>query len=270
MAVTATEQALSRSGDGKQLELTYWVRGTADDAAARDAALAEAPATHDGLTRDTDRPYARPKFVDEGDPANSLWEVRVKYLRSDRVRRDTSDSVYSFDTTGGSEHITQSLDTTGTYVASGNAPDYEGAIGVSGDAVAGVDIVVPAFEFVIKEFPSDAQVDEAYQKALFELTGKVNAATFRGNARGTTLYKGARGAPRGDDDWEIAHHFAGRSNRTGITIGSITGIAKEGWEYLWVRYEDGESEGDLVKRPAAVYVEQVYRYGDFSVLGISS
>lgn len=48
--------------------------------------------------------------------------------------------------------------------------------------------------------------------------------------------------------------------------------AKEGWHYLWVRYEDDEdaTARTLIKKPRAVYVEQVYYYGDFSLLGIGS
>jgi len=52
----------------------------------------------------------------------------------------------------------------------------------------------------------------------------------------------------------------------------IVGIAKGGWQYLWVLYED-EEDADakrMVKRPAAVYVEQVYREGDFGELGIGT
>ncbi|MDW8224312.1 MAG: hypothetical protein RMJ82_15325 [Gemmatales bacterium] len=32
-------------------------------------------------------------------------------------------------------------------------------------------------------------------------------------------------------------------------------------------YQDAEDENVLVKQPAAVYVEQVYHYGDFALLG---
>ena len=61
-------------------------------------------------------------------------------------------------------------------------------------------------------------------------------------------------------------------NRTGITVGDITGIAKKGWEYLWVRYEDAEDSTakTLVKRPVAAYVEKVYESGDFAALGIGT
>ncbi|MBC7326197.1 MAG: hypothetical protein H5T99_12950, partial [Moorella sp. (in: Bacteria)] len=70
----------------------------------------------------------------------------------------------------------------------------------------------------------------------------------------------------------ITFKFAASPNKTNITIGDITGIAKKGWEYLWVLYEDAEDTNAqrLVKRPVAAFVEQVYPYGDFSQLGIGT
>jgi hypothetical protein len=53
-------------------------------------------------------------------------------------------------------------------------------------------------------------------------------------------------------------------------VGSITGIAKSGWDYLWVRYADAEDQKVLVKQPIAVYVERVYESGNFAGLGIGT
>ncbi|MBC7077795.1 MAG: hypothetical protein H5T92_05745 [Synergistales bacterium] len=86
------------------------------------------------------------------------------------------------------------------------------------------------------------------------------------------LFLGASGSKRGEEDWEITFRFAASPNATGLTVGEITGIAKKGWEYLWVRYADDVDDDAkvLVKRPIAVYVEQVYQYGDFSQLEIGT
>ncbi|MEO0513610.1 MAG: hypothetical protein AAF108_12090 [Planctomycetota bacterium] len=113
----------------------------------------------------------------------------------------------------------------------------------------------------------------SYKGALFSLTGKVNSGGFRGFAAGEVLFLGATGARRGtgpDDDWEITFRFAASPNVTGLSVGSINGIAKKGWEYLWVRYADQEdtSANTIVKRPVAAYVERVYDQGNFGGLGI--
>ncbi len=59
-------------------------------------------------------------------------------------------------------------------------------------------------------------------------------------------------------------------NVTGQTIGTITEIAKKGWEYLWVLYEKVEDAAAvpprIVKRPAAVYIERVYDEDTFAKL----
>ena len=107
----------------------------------------------------------------------------------------------------------------------------------------------------------------------------MNNATFRGLAAGECLFLGASGTLHGTEtdtettgDWEITYRFAASPNKTGITIGSISGIAKKGWEYLWVRYADVEDMDAMamVKRPVAAYVEQVYESADFSLLDIGS
>ena len=105
---------------------------------------------------------------------------------------------------------------------------------------------------------------------LFYLTGKVNAAAFKGLSAGECLFLGATGSKRGVEDWEITYRFAGSQNRTGISVGSIIGISKRGWDYLWVRYADVEDGNELVKQPVAAYVERVYDEGNFSALGIGT
>ena len=78
------------------------------------------------------------------------------------------------------------------------------------------------------------------------------------------------GSQRGANDWEMSFRFASSENKTGLTVGEITGIAKKGWEYMWVRYANAEDSTAkaLIKKPIAVYIEKVYEDGDFSQLGI--
>jgi hypothetical protein len=183
------------------------------------------------------------------------------------------DSTFSFDTGGGTQHITQSIATLNKYISSGTPPDFKGAIGVTADNVEGVDITVPVYNFSETHYIDPDDVDDAYKGAIFNLTGKVNNAPFRGLAAGECLFLGASGSRRGrgaDDPWEITYRFAGSPNRTGLSIGGISGINKKGWEYLWVRYQDtvDDLSNHLVKQPLAVYVEKVYEEGDFTTLGI--
>jgi len=137
--------------------------------------------------------------------------------------------------------------------------------------VEGVDVVVPVYNWTETYYLDDAYVTSGYRRALRDLTGEVNSAGFRGFAAGEVLFRGARGARRSDEDWEITFSFAASENKYGQSVGSITGIEKGGWEYLWVFYDDqGESEGSVVPQPTAVYVERVYESGDFYRLGIGA
>jgi hypothetical protein len=196
---------------------------------------------------------------------NGVWEGTAHYVKW------KSESQYSFDTGGGTQHISQSIANVGGYAAPGFiAPNFYGAIGVTDDRVEGTDITVPVFNFTETHYILNELVTPAYKLALFNLTGKVNGSGFKGFAKGEVLFLGASGSKRGLEDWEITFRFAASPNVAGLSLGSITGISKEGWNYLWVRFTDDEdaTAKALIKRPVAAYVEQVYPYGNFSGLGI--
>ena len=259
MTIALIERPQSREAEEgperASAELVYTASGSDDDVAIRAAVEATAPATYVGL------PLANYHISPLG---NGLWDVRVRY-----DSREPDESSYTFDTGGGNQHITQSLQTISKKAKAGEtAPDFKQAIGVTTDSVEGVDITVPVFNFTETHYIDAALVTGAYKLTLFALTGKVNNATFKGFAAGEVLFLGASGSIRGDDKWEITFRFAGSPNVTNMTIGDITGIDKKGWEYIWVRYADAEDQKVLVKQPTAVYVEKVYASGNFSGLGI--
>ncbi len=274
MATTVTENVDSREwsqGDESAVTLSYTIRGTDNDVTARDALVAFAPSTHDSLPQDE---VTMECIWADTENSDGEWRGEVKYATV--APPEVGESTFSFDTGGGTQHITQSIETLDDYVAAGTAPDFKGAIGVTHDSVEGVDITVPAYSFSETHILSDATVTSAYKGWLFRLTGTTNVAVFRGLAIGECLFLGASGTQRGNGDWEITFTFAASANRTAaghlgsITIGDITGIEKQGWDYMWVRYEDKEDPitKTIVKQPAAVYVEQVYYADDFSELGI--
>jgi hypothetical protein len=265
MPVTVREKFQSRestTGESAQVDLAYIVEGTDDDIAAKASLLTASPTLYDGLVRQS----AHIEPVGPG-----LWDGLVRYGRAENEEPETGDSTFSFDTGGGSQHITQSLQTVAKYPA-GTAPDFGGAIGVTHDNVEGVDITVPIYQFSETHYLADSVVTPAYRGTLFYLTGKVNNGSFRGLAPGECLFLGASGSKRGEDDWEITFRFAGSPNVTGLTVGPIGGIAKKGWEYMWVRYADSEDNDAkvLVKKPVAVYIEKVYELANFSQLGIGT
>jgi len=269
MTAVIAEKPTSRSAtegvdSNASTTLQYIVRGTDDDSAVHALVQATIPAFYRGLAYQT---YSiDPVHVNEAD-AVGYWDISAQY-----GVKDPKESTFTFDTGGGTQHITQSLATKGRYPAPGFvAPDFAGAIGVTHEDVEGVDITVPVYNFSETHYIDDALVTDAYKGTLFFLTGKTNQAVFRNFAVGEVLFLGASGTKRGKDDWEITFKFAASPNVTDLQIGPITVASKRGWELLWVRYTDVEDSAAkmLVKQPVAAYVEQVYEEGDFSGLGIS-
>jgi len=255
------------TGDNAFVELTYVLLGTADDDEAMAVVENSTPTVYDdGLVRQSIQ--IEPDWVDS-ESNNGQWSVTVRY--GVRPPIEVGESTFSFDTSGGTQHITQSLATVNRYAIPGNtAPDFKGAIGVTLDNVEGVDITVPVYAFSETHYLTAEFVTPEYKAILFSLTGKVNDAAFKGFAAGECLFLGASGSKRGAEDWEITYRFAGSPNRTNMTIGEVTGVNKKGWEYMWVRYRDVDDTNarTIVKRPVAVYIERVYEEGNFAALGI--
>jgi len=265
VAITV-EEKFGRVLSDQSAELTFIVRGTDSDIAARGELMSSSPSTHNGLKRDD---------IEVEEIAPGMWLCVVRYASSSQTSPEIGQSSFSFEMRGGSQHITQSLQTVASYASSdiAAAPDFRGAIGVTSEGIDGVDITVPIYTFTETHYLSPEVVTTAYKGTLFHLTGCVNNGSFKGLAAGECLFLGATGARRGtdpDDLWEISFAFAGSPNVSGLTIGDITGVTKKGWEYLWIQYQEAEDTAAkmLIRKPIAAYVERVYRDGNFAALGI--
>lgn len=250
-------------GDSPSAELGYEITGTDSVSDARAAMLSVRPATFYYLVPVSD---------------NVEWEApgthRGSVTYGPRKRKEIGESEYDFETGGGSQKVFASLETIHSYATSGRtAPDHKRLIGVSKDGVDGVEVTIPTYKFSETHYLSWATVNAAYKTLLFNLTGTVNQYAWKGFAAGEVLFLGASGKVRTDEtDWQVNFKFAASPNQTGLSVGDITGIEKKGWEYLWIRYEDSvDTDANMAnKKPIAVYIERVYRWGAFATLGIGS
>lgn len=263
------------TGERREASLAYYVKGAADEAAALLAVGTAAPDTYLGLARQSRR--AKTIGTDQ-------YIVTARYAND--VSNDATDdpngsitppteSSYQFSTGGGSETMFVSLQTmqglAGSGVQNPTVPDFDGGINVTDDGAQGVERTVPVFNFSETHYKTSAQVTQAYIGSLFALTGTVNNATFKGFAAGEVLFLGASGSKRGAyGDWELTYNFAASPNTTNGTVGNFTGVNKEGWDYIWFQFEDVEDTAakQLVRRPAYLFVERVYKRADFSLLAI--
>lgn len=258
MSITVHETHASRRGSESSRELVYFAWGSDDDAAVRTAVLGTAPATYDGLSREE---------CSLEPLENGAWEASVSYTSPNSVAPEANSGNYQskYSVTAGTQHITQSLATVHAYSESEEEyppPNFHGAIGVDKDSINGCDILVPTMEWEETHAISDDLVDGAYVRTLMDFTGTVNGSSFRDFSAGEVLFMGASGQQRSDGlTWDVTFKFAFSGNRTGITVGLISGIAKKGWEYMWVYYVDSPDpvEGVIPKIPRYVYVEKVYR-----------
>jgi len=230
---------------------------------------------------------------------DEAWQLEVSYASMGAESDEDPEPLKrsrSFDTGGATQHITQALavgsQASGEFAlgVEGQTIDFEfrypstaanqsGAIGVDGDSVQGVDVVVPQLTWTENYDVPWQYVNTPYIKSLSSLTGTVNNAAFRGFAAGEVLFMGASGSQqwdsdKGDGPWSLSYKFVASANQgsgqtfPALSIGSITGIEKQGHDYLWVRYQDAVESESLLKLPKAVYVDRVYRRADFSGLGI--
>src|SRR5690606_38351138 len=112
------------SADNAADVIEYVVRGTDSEAAARSAVEAVAPE----LFRD------KPLRGIRLDPQTAgIWYATATYSSKQSTPPapppEPGESVFNFETGGGTQHITQSLQTVGAYAPSGRTPpNFQGAI----------------------------------------------------------------------------------------------------------------------------------------------
>jgi hypothetical protein len=230
----------------------------------------------------------------QGDTA---WKVTINYEKvgaDDATQTAPLKRARSFDTSGGTQHITNALQTknsSGTVTDDGekvygpsgldDGASAKGAIGVDDRGVNGVDIIVPALQWSESYDVPSSYVTSAYIRNIAKLTGSTNNASFRGFAAGEVLFTGASGShewddQRGNGPWSLSFKFVASPNAgssatlPALKVGDIDGVEKGGHEYLWIKYATTENttKSQVTREPIAVYVNKVYPDGDFSLLGI--
>lgn len=246
--------------------IPYAIIGAADEADAKATALASIPTTFNGIPR---------SGITISERVNATtWKAIASYEQPDSGGGSdtaTLENTYTFEIGGGTQNVKQGLVATVKYPA--DAASIDG-INFDGENVNGVDIVTTQYQWSETYWFSPAVVTTTYKQTLSAIVGTVNDATFRGFPAGEVLFLGASGTKQGNGWWQITFKFARERNSTGLSVGTITGIAKTGWQYMWVRYEDdvggAGANKALIKKAKAVYVETVYLSWSFAGLGIGS
>lgn len=262
---------------GSSFTYTYVVMGTSNVTTASSVVATASPLVY--LANDGQL-LVRQEIIPKVTGPES-WEIGVRYgTEDDRKSHEPPEAGFwrfSFDTTGGTHKITQSLETLHRVEAdpADPAPDLKRAIGWDGKRVNGVEIVVPKLEFDITAYYEPASITSDYMKNLARKTGRTNDAEWLGFAEGEVLYMGSTGdgdvplvgGPR-VKPIPIVHKYAASENVTALEVGDMTVPSKKGFEYLWVRYKQIESDDakNLIPKPVHAYVERTYEKTDFATL----
>ncbi|GIW83216.1 MAG: hypothetical protein KatS3mg105_5023 [Gemmatales bacterium] len=286
-------------GNSPSFKSVYFVRGTDDVNEVLALVKTNSPRAVGTMFRQS---------MTADDLGAGCWDVTVNYALAEPV--STTDPSTSPDQGSSGEnqpgentpigpainvqvgHRTQkiymSLHTVAKYKALNDLrpiPDHRKAIGVSRDGVDGVDIVVPEFTWSEQWKFSSIFITWRYLKVVADLVGRVNRKKFRTFDSESVMFMGAQVDASGTEETKITFNFRYEPNVKNIKINDdFPLIEKKGHQYLWVAYEDIISNNNILKRPRAVYIEEVGRpggrfktpsgddtnIGDFRLLGIGT
>jgi hypothetical protein len=118
---------------------------------------------------------------------------------------------------------------------------------------------------------NEIQGDIQYQFSVSPNSYRYTDTSMASGGSGSYTYSGPGYS---DGSGTITYGKVG-SNGSGISIGDISGIQKRGWDYLWVMYEDDATatiggKKVRVKKPKAVFIDQVYYDSNFALMGIGT
>jgi hypothetical protein len=263
----------SDSAGGSTASITWRVSGSADPAAGRTALLnlglsplvvgGPIDNIYDGLGMSS---LSRERVADE------VWDFTAEYKQREP---EPGEYTVSIDTSGGQIMQTYAYSES-KYVATGeSAPGMNNAIDVQDNKPQGVQRVIPALKITVRAKIKTANITTvgglmAYARVISELTGTVNNATAFGQfAAGELLFTGASGDIIAENP-SLQFNFLASKNVTGLTIGTITGIAKNGHDYIWFSFKSDKdaTTGLQQSKPRAAYVNRIYGEADHSLLYI--
>lgn len=268
---TVEEKPALRVGT-KTVEVPYIVFDAESADSARDAALAEAETSYDGMPMDDAEAV-------EIAGADGTYEVTIRYSADQGTGGSGSPLEEGGFEDGFEIAVTPttvycSRETVTTDYAETDPPDFKGAINVDEDGqVHGVEWPPSTPQIITRSTAIlPASMTQTYYRTVSALVGKVNVGAFLGFQAREVLFLGMIGSRRGsaaDDLWDVTFKFAISLSAVNIKVGpSMTIASKDGWDYLWVHFRrTTDSTAKLViPRPVAAYVERIAEDADFTQL----
>jgi len=193
---------------------------------------------------------------------NGLFYVTCPYGPLPRFPGNGVDFRLNFRTTGGTVHISTSRKMVAKYdTGSPTAPDTV----IIGQDGAGAEITVPAQMRSYAFTYSAGVVTEAAMDYWEDITGSVNSVTWHLRPPGEVLFLGAEGdtTEKADSSSSVTFHFAMSRNKTGLTIGSITGIDKQGHDLIDIHTKTAVISSQDVQEAKFIYIQRPYERMNF-------
>lgn len=263
MAITIEEKANGRSGDIRQRQVVYVVKGTDSDIVAIDSVLDSTtygvPITWDGLAQQT-------IAVEQQGP--TIWYATVTYgsNSSDGGGPTAGSITYSFETSTESVRIMQSLQTVSVTPTDGIS--FQGGINIREDkSFEGVDIPVPVSSFSYDFKLTSGTWNATYIANVEQAVGKVNSDLWHGRNPGEVMLVGVAGSESTDGQPTLSFRFKFQQNTT-VNVPGIGSVSKDGHDYLWVyREKVAENTNDdfkVLPKAKAAYVERLFQRVSFT------
>lgn len=280
MAIIVTKTAEGTSAvtagtlTAEEHEILFLVTGTANRSEAFEAVEREAPEKIDHLVR---RRYRFERYTGSTMEITAVYEQAEDPLEPGDAAVSgltTQKARISFDTSGGTQHITTSKERPTGYSSDPKKPPVKNpgfSIGWNGKSgkdaeYAGVDIIVPNVrKVVVQTIP---RPNTAYENLVIDMTGTVNADKFLGREPGEVLLLGVSWDDNGDEPVTATYNFAIRKNEN-TNVHGIE-IVKKGWEYVWdiIKTKKETEASDVEVTVEGIFVSRVYTETTFKKLGI--
>jgi hypothetical protein len=270
------EPQIDLRGDGSTGVLTFIVEGTtSEETALTEVHTNRAPGAYIGMVLDR----LTAKRIGQ-----QHWEVAAEYTDPEAKDKEEPPAVdeleISFDTTGGTLHITHSIkDTVEKKLGIAGYTPHFGAIGVSQDGpsidIEGCDIIVPALALSIRTRKQAAFLTNAYIQLVAGLTGTTNKNPFKGFDAGELLFAGGGGTQRQTGEVDLTYSFLASANRVITKVGGTllnAPLTKRGHDYFWVfsKPKVDTATNSLTTEWQKATVAQVYEEADWAPLGLGN
>ena len=193
--------------------------------------------------------------VDMSPQGGGIYYFRVPY---GKTKKESGNYTLSFDTTGGTLHITQAKESIAKYPDVAATPPSHGVIGVHEEEIDGTDIIIPALKMSVDFEHPMGIITAARIKDLARWTGRTNSTPFFGFDPGEVLFLGATGSEGTDQPTSAQYQFAMSENLANQVIGGIAVSSKKGWEIAHMTYVSDVEDDRPIMRVEFVYVERVY------------